>query len=90
MLPMYPAPPVTRMLRAIARFQAKQALQGFEEAVTPAGARSLLQSDGGLVQELVEQRVTEVLELRAILQSQVHAAQRPLQLVRSDALHAVA
>src|ERR1700739_2037742 len=71
-LPMSPAPPVTRMLRAISRFQAEQALQGLEEAVAPPGSRGLLQRDGGVVQQLVEQRLTEVLELGAIFRREVH------------------
>src|SRR5690349_19909211 len=77
------------MLRAISRFQAEQALQGFEEAVAPTGARGLLQSYGRLVQKLVEQRLTELLELGAIFRREVHPPQRPLHLDRAEACHAL-
>src|SRR6266496_403168 len=66
-LPMYPAPPVTRMLRAIRPLQVEQPLERFEQAVAPARLGRLLERDGGRMQELVEQRLTEVLDLAAIL-----------------------
>src|SRR4029077_16128755 len=89
-LPMYPAPPVTRMLRAIARFQAEQTLERFEETVPPTGAGGFLQRDRGLVQKLVEHCVTELFELGAILRGQMHPAQRPPYLLRPNALHLIA
>src|SRR2546430_17614742 len=70
-LPMYPAPPVTRMLRAIVPLETEQFLQRFEETVPSAGLRGLLECDRGMVQELVEQRVTELLHLGAILGRQM-------------------
>src|SRR6266496_4142837 len=66
-LPMYPAPPVTRMLRAIRPLQVEQPLERFEQAVAPARLGRFLERDGGRMQELVEQRLTEVLDLAAIL-----------------------
>src|SRR5690242_210284 len=89
-LPMYPAPPVTKMLRPIARFQTEQTLERFEETVPPTRAGGFLQRDRGLVQKLVEQRVTELFELGAILGGQMHAAQRPSDLIRPNALHLIA
>src|SRR5437763_13216491 len=90
-LPMYPAPPVTRTLCPIPSLQTEQPLQGVEQPVPPAGTRRLLQSDGGLVQELVEQRLAEVLDLVAILGTQVReAAQRALELGGAHGLHPVA
>src|SRR5256884_6484284 len=70
-LPMYPAPPVTRMLRAIVPLETEQFLQRFEETVPSAGLRGLLECDRGMVQELAEQRVTELLHLGPILGRQM-------------------
>src|SRR4029077_18732776 len=75
-LPMYPAPPVTRTLRVISPFQAEETLDRFEEPIAPPCAGGLLEGDRGLVQKLIEQRVTEMLDLGAILRAQVHATQR--------------
>src|SRR5947209_15756021 len=78
---MYPAPPVTRMLRAIVPLETEQFLQRFEETVPSAGLRGLLECDRGMVQELVEQRVTELLHLGAILGRQMRETfERALQL----------
>src|SRR5438094_929979 len=78
---MYPAPPVTRMLRAIVPLETEQFLQRFEETVSSAGLRGLLECDRGMVQELVEQRVTELLHLGAILGRQMRETfERALQL----------
>src|SRR2546430_17644569 len=78
---MYPAPPVTRMLRAIVPLETEQFLQRFEETVSSAGLRGLLECGRGMVQELVEQRVTELLHLGAILGRQMRETfERALQL----------
>src|SRR5436309_3576482 len=71
---MYPAPPVTRTLRAIRPLQAEQLLQRLEEAVTAPGLRGLLERNRGGVQKLVEQRVAELLHLGPILGRQVRKA----------------
>src|SRR5206468_3838474 len=73
-LPMYPAPPVTRTLRAIRPLQAEQLLQRLEEAVTAPRLRGLLERNRGGVQKLVEQRVAELLHLGPILGRQVRKA----------------
>src|SRR5881398_272703 len=88
---MYPAPPVTRTLCPIPSLQTEQPLQGVEQPVPPAGPRRLLQGDGGLVEELVQQRLAEVLDLAAILGAQVReAAQGALELSGAHRLHPVA
>src|SRR3989454_11860499 len=80
-LPMYPAPPVTRTLSFISALQAEEALQRLEQAVAPPGLRGLFEGDGRLVQELVEQRMAEVLDFSAVVRAQMReAAQRALQL----------
>ena len=63
---MYPAPPVTRTLSFISALQAEEALQRLEQAVPPPGLRGLFEGDGRLVQELVEQRMAEVLDFSAV------------------------
>src|SRR2546426_371591 len=78
---MYPAPPVTRTLSFISALQAEEALQRLEQAVPPPGLRGLFEGDGRLVQELVEQRMAEVLDFSAVVRAQMReAAQRALQL----------
>src|SRR2546430_2039971 len=78
---MYPAPPVTRTLSFISALQAEEALQRLEQAVAPPGLRGLFEGDGRLVQELVEQRMAEVLDFSAVARAQMReAAQRALQL----------
>src|SRR6184192_1564840 len=89
-LPMYPAPPVTRTLCPIPSLQTEQPLQGVEQPVPPAGPRRLLQGDGGLVEELVQQRLAEVLDLAAILGAQVREADRKsTRLNSSHRLHQI-
>src|SRR6266850_7988819 len=81
MLPMYPAPPVTRTLLLITPLQAEEPLQRLEQAVAAPGLRGLLEGDGRLVQKLVEERVAEVLDRFAVVGAQMReAAQRTLQL----------
>src|SRR5947208_3183546 len=88
---MYPAPPVTRTLCPIPSLQTEQPLQGVEQPVPPAGPRRFLQGDGGLVEELVQQRLAEVFDLAAILGAQVReAAQGALELSGAHRLHPVA
>src|SRR5947208_7322721 len=78
---MYPAPTVTRMLRAIVPLETEQFLQRFEETVPSAGLRGLLECDRGMVQELAEQRVTELLHLGPILGRQMRETfERSVQL----------
>src|SRR6266480_3520386 len=78
---MNPAPPVTRTLRVIAALQAEKPLEGLEQTVASPGLRGFLEGDGRLVQKLVEQRVTEMLDLPAVVGAQMReAAQRALQL----------
>src|SRR5437773_10205231 len=78
---MYPAPPVTRTLSVISALQAEEALQRLEQAVPPPGLRGLFEGDGRLMQELVEQRMAEVLDFSAVGRAQMReAAQRALQL----------
>src|SRR4029077_17544740 len=84
---MNPAPPVTRTLRVITPLQAKQPFQRLEQAVAAPRLRGLLEGDGRLVQELAEQRMAEVLDLRAVVGAQMREpAQRALQL---DGAHLV-
>src|SRR5207249_8762729 len=73
-LPMYPAPPVTRTLSFISALQAEEALQRLEQAVAPPGLRGLFEGDGRLVQELVEQRMAEVLDFSAVVRAQMREA----------------
>src|SRR6267143_5440795 len=81
MMPMYPAPPVTRTLPFIPPLQAEEPPQGLEQAVAAPGLRGLLEGDGGLVKKLVEERVAEVLDFCALVGAQMReAAQRALQL----------
>src|SRR5438445_85032 len=70
-LPMYPAPPVTRILLAMLSFQAKQLLERLQQAVPVPGLNRLLERDRGRMEKLVEQRVTELLDLGAVLGRQV-------------------
>src|SRR6266516_14416 len=90
-LPMYPAPPVTRTLRAIRPLQAEQLLQRLEETVAAAGLRGLLERNRGVVQTLDEQRVADLLRLGSTLRRQVREAlggARPLS--RTNAVAAPA
>src|SRR2546425_11130086 len=49
--------------------------------LAPPGLRGLFEGDGRLVQELVEQRMAEVLDFSAVVRAQMReAAQRALQL----------
>src|SRR5688572_800434 len=82
---MNPAPPVTRTLRLIPGLQAEQLLQRFEEPGPATGSGRLLEGHRGVVQELVEQRLAELLDLRAVLRREVRQAlQRALELRRAD------
>src|SRR5207237_9875100 len=88
---MYPATPVTRTLCPIPSLQTEQPLEGVEQPVPPAGTGRFLQGDGGLVEELVQQGLAEVLDLAAILGAQVRqAAQGTLELSGAHRLHPVA
>src|SRR5690348_12571744 len=89
--PMKPAPPVTTTLRRIASLQTEQPLERLEQPVPPTGFGRRLDGDRGLMQELVEQRLTEMLELAPVLRAQVRQSpQQTLDLVRPHVIHAVA
>src|SRR3989449_9363704 len=79
-LPMYPAPPVTRTLSFISALQAEEALQRLEQAVPPPGLRGLFEGDGRLVQELVEQRMAEVLDFSAVVRAQMRSEEHTSEL----------
>src|SRR2546429_9469442 len=88
---MYPAPPVTRTLYPIPSLQTEQPLQGVEQPVPPAGPRRFLQGDGGLGEELVQQRLAEALDLAPTLGAQGRgAAQGAPELAGGTRLHPVA
>src|SRR2546426_860803 len=90
-LPIYPAPPVTRTLRPIRPLQTEQPLECFEQAVPPARLSRFLNGDGGRMQELVEKRLAEVLQLAATRGGGGgRPPQPPLGLGGRPAAHAVA
>src|SRR5690349_14473639 len=89
--PMKPAPPVTKTLRGIASLQAEQPFERLQQPVPPTGLSRRLDGDRGLMEELVEQCLTEMLELAAVLRAQVRQSpQQALELVRPHMIHAVA
>src|SRR6266699_460045 len=76
---------------ALPPLQAEQAFQRFQEPVPASGARRLLEGNGGLVQELVEQRVAELLNLGSAVWAQVgQASQCALQLGGPHPFHLIA
>src|SRR3989454_11195108 len=80
-----------RTLSVIEPLQVEQLFQGLEQAVAPARSGRLFEGDGGSMQELVEQRVAQVLDLLPVLRAQVcEPAQRALQLRRAHLLQPVA
>src|SRR5438046_479908 len=73
------------------RLYSKQAAQLLEQAVPVALLRRLFQRNGGLVQELVEQRLAELLDLHPILGTQMRElTQRPVQLRSAQRVHLLA
>src|SRR3989475_11931114 len=91
--PTNPAPPLTRTRRVIPRpgLQPEQLLQRLQQAVAVPHARRPFQHDGGLVQELVQERLTELVHLRAIFgREMIEPAQRPLQLRAPQIIEPVA
>src|SRR6058998_148937 len=92
-LPMYPAPPVTRTRRVTTGggLHPEQAPQRFEEAVTATFFGRRLQSHRGLMEELVHERLTELLDVGAILGRECpQLPQCALQLGRAQRFHAAA
>ena len=52
-------------------FQAEQAFERFQEPVPASDARGFLEGNSRLVQELVEQRMAEMIELGSVVRVQV-------------------
>jgi len=52
---------------ALPPFQAEQTFERFQEPVPASSARRFLEGNGRLVQELVEQRMAELLELGSVV-----------------------
>ncbi len=55
-------------------FQAEQAFKRVQQPVPASGARGFLEGNGWLVQELVEQRMAQLLELGSVVRAQVAQA----------------
>src|SRR6266550_6279218 len=56
---------------ALPPFQAEQAFERLHEPVVPPSARGFLEGNSRLVQELVEQRMAEMIELGSVVRVQV-------------------
>ena len=56
---------------ALPPFQAEQAFERLHEPVLPPSARGFLEGNSRLVQELVEQRMAEMIELGSVVRVQV-------------------